>query len=473
MKANLLKRYRRRGVRERVAAAASIVLAVTLLIGAIVLVALVDSSLQNNLDTAAVTRAEDVSAAITANGMKSTIPSSGDDGSLVQIINSAGIVVSSTENFAGERALLNIPPRQRQTTLLTIDNAPIGDGSDTVRVAAEPIQLPSGPGWVYVANSLAQLHSATKSLVLLLGIGLPILLIIVVGTVWFAVGRALRPVEQIRRRTIQIRGDFTQRVPVPPSDDEIGRLARTVNDMLDRLAAAADQERRFVGDASHELRSPLAAIRAQIDVALEHPESEDPQRVFQTIQTQTEDMTQLLEDLLFLARVSEDQTNYAAPDVDLDEVLVQEVRRLHHAHRVKQNTAVTVRISHLDAVRMPGSARDLARMIANLLNNAADFAKTEVTVELHVVETENIYITVTDDGPGIAKTDRERIFDRFTRLDDSRSRATAHTSTGLGLAIAQQIANRHAGTIVASARTDTQPGAVITISLPYPAKSAR
>lgn len=112
-------------------------------------------------------------------------------------------------------------------------------------------------------------------------------------------------------------------------------------------------------------------------------------------------------------------------------------------------------------------------MIANLLNNAADFAKTEVTVELHVVETENIYITVTDDGPGIAKTDRERIFDRFTRLDDSRSRATAHTSTGLGLAIAQQIANRHAGTIVASARTDTQPGAVITISLPYPAKSAR
>jgi len=460
MKLAIRERYRKRGVRARVTMASIVVLAVTLASGAAGLVALVDQSLQHSLDAAAVTRAEDVSAAAHANGLVTVIPSGGDDSSLVQIINSNGSIVSSSEFTARDRPLLVRPPRRRETTVLTAAHSTDEGYSGPFRIVAEPLELPSGPGWVYVASSLDQVRSATSSLILWLSVGLPILLIIVGTTVWIAVGRALRPVESIRKRAIEIHADFSQRVPIPKSDDEIGRLARTVNDMLDRLAAAADQERQFAGDASHELRSPLAAIRSQVDVALEHPDSSDPQTVFRTIQRQTEEMTDLVEDLLFLARVSEKTVGTLSSPVDIDEILVQEVRRLQHS------SAISVKINHLDAARVAGVSRDLARMVSNIGDNAAHYARHEITLGLSVAGS-TITITVTDDGPGIAGSDRERIFGRFTRLDDSRSRSASHTGTGLGLAIAQQIAHQHGGSIAAGGRADSRSGAVITISLPY------
>lgn len=459
MKLAILGRFRRRGVRARVTTASSFVLAVTLACGAVSLVALVDHSLQNNLDATALARADDVSATAVASAVSPVIPSGGDDGSIVQIIDSSGSVIASSESTAEGQPLLKTPPQRREGTIFTAAQFPAEGYSGQFRIVAEPLQLPSGPGWVYVATSLAQVRSAVNSLVLLLGIGLPILLVIVGATVWFAVGRALRPVEDIRKRAVQIRADFTQRIPLPASDDEIGRLARTVNEMLDRLSAAAGLERRFVGDASHELRSPLAAIRSQVDVALEHPESVEALTVLRTIQLQTEDMTQLLEDLLFLARVSENSPGALLPLIDLDEILVQEVRRL------QRTTDLTISVAHLDAVRMHGASRDLARMIANIGDNASNYARREITLGLVSRET-GVDIVVTDDGSGIAAADRIRIFDRFTRLDDSRSRSGIHTGTGLGLAIAQQIAEKHQGSISARSRDDEGEGTVIVISLP-------
>lgn len=448
------------GVRARVTAAASLVLASIMVIGAIVLVSLVNQSLQDNLDAAAVTRAQDVAATLTTNGVRSSIATGSEDSSLVQVVDSTGAVVSASENISGEPAVLALPPSTYGSVSVTVGSVPVGANAQLFRVVAEPVQLPSGAGWVYVASSLEQVESATGSLVLLLSIGLPIMLVIVGGTIWFAVGRALRPVESIRSRAVEIRADLSQRVPVPAANDEIGRLARTVNEMLDRLAAAAEEERRFVGDASHELRSPLAAIRSQVDVALEHPGNMDPLTVLATVQKQTVQMAHLLDDLLFLARISEPPSTHGESTVDLDEIVLNEAHRLQ-----RRSGDVAVHLGHLDAARIPGSARDLARLVANLGDNALHYARTEVRVELFSTPGA-LAIVVTDDGPGIAVEDRERVFDRFTQLEDARSRSVPAPGAGLGLAIAQQIAARHGGTITVGERGDETSGTVMRVTLP-------
>lgn len=230
--------------------------------------------------------------------------------------------------------------------------------------------------------------------------------------------------------------------------------------MLDRLAAAAEEERRFVGDASHELRSPLAAIRSQVDVALEHPGNVDPLTVLATVQKQTVQMGHLLDDLLFLARISEPPSTHGEWTVDLDEIVLNEAHRLQ-----RRSGDVAVHLGHLDAARIPGSARDLARLVANLGDNALHYAQTEVRVELFSTPGA-LAIVVTDDGPGIAVEDRERVFDRFTQLEDARSRAVPVPGAGLGLAIAQQIAARHGGTITVGERGDAISGTVMTVTLP-------
>ena len=452
---------RRWGVRARVTTAASGVLVVVMVMGATLLVTLVNNSLVNNLDTAGLTRAKDVAAVLNSTGLGATVPASGEDRSLVQVVDRSGTVVSSSANIAGEPPIVITAPSLRETVIVTIDSVPVGGSAQPFRVVAEPVHLSSGDGWVYVASSLEQVASAVHSLILLLSIGLPIMLLIVGGTVWFAVGRALRPVESIRKRAVEIGADLTQRVPVPESNDEIGRLATTVNEMLDRLAGFSEQQRRFIGDASHELRSPLAAIRSQVDVALEHPLALDPLITLRTVQGQIEQMTQLLEDLLLLARVSEQPLSEDVATVDLDEVVVRELRRLQLIKGSKQ-----VRLAHLDAVRTAGSARDLGRLIANLGDNALRYAASEVTLALNSRHDGTAAIVITDDGPGIPPADRERIFGRFTRLDDSRARSVEHVSTGLGLAIAAQIAHRHGGTIRAGVRHDHHSGAVMTVILP-------
>jgi signal transduction histidine kinase len=281
---------------------------------------------------------------------------------------------------------------------------------------------------------------------------------------WRAVGQVLRPVDEIRKRASVIGGaDLSQRVPVPNSTDEISRLAVTMNEMLQRLEASARRQRQFVGDASHELRSPLAALRAQVDVALAHPEDPGSAQVLGSVQDQVARMSTLVDDLLFLARSAENAPTSVAGTVDLDELVLGEV------HRLREAGGPIVELVGVRAARVSGSERDLARMLRNLTENAREHANSAVSLQLTLTD-EFAEIVVIDDGSGIREEDRERVFERFTRLDDARTRSARGGGAGVGLSIARQVARDHGGSIVVTGRQDGASGAAFVIRLPVEAK---
>ncbi len=455
------RRPRRGGVRVQATVIATVVVALALAAGGLILVVLVHRSLVGSLDAAGLARAHDVGALAASGRLQSTVASTGEESSVVQVLGPTGKVIAASPNIAGEAALLPAPPHVRRRQVLTRSGLPIADTGQSFRVIAEPVRLPAGPGWVYVATSLAQIDLTTARLAALLALGAPVLLIVVAGATWRAVGRALRPVEQIRSSAAGISGtEPGARLPVPASRDEIARLAQTMNAMLARIDGAVARQREFVGDASHELRSPLAALQADIDVALNHPHQDPPAALLTRLSAQTARMTSLLDGLLFLARADEGAPQLRHTPVDLDELILAEARRL-------RATGATVTLSGPDAVRIQGSPSELSRLLRNLGDNAAAHASSVISLGLHV-ETDHAVLTVGDDGPGIGPADRERVFERFTRLDQARSRTATGGGAGLGLAICKQIVERHNGQI----SLEASPATCFVVRLPLSAPAA-
>ncbi|MEU0882239.1 HAMP domain-containing sensor histidine kinase [Lentzea sp. NPDC005914] len=283
------------------------------------------------------------------------------------------------------------------------------------------------------AASLAQMRLNNATLTLL-AVLISITALVSV-TVLAAVSRVLRPVEAMRAEVAEINEhNLTRRVPVPSSDNEIARLGATLNETLDRMHRAVEDTRRFVGDASHELRSPLAALRAELEIALSHPGLTDWPTVVKAALEDTERLQELTTDLLLLARLDADALD-KQDTVDLTAVVRREVSR---------RGMVTLEAD--DHVLVPGRRAQLSRLLGNLLDNAERHAGTAVVVRLRGGPSATI--EVIDDGPGIPEADRERVFDRFTRLDEARTRAAG--GAGLGLAIARRIATRHQGTLKAT-----------------------
>ncbi|MGH9034850.1 MAG: sensor histidine kinase, partial [Acidimicrobiia bacterium] len=229
-----------------------------------------------------------------------------------------------------------------------------------------------------------------------------------------------------------------RRVPEPPVDNEVGRLARTMNAMLERLQRSAERQRRFVSDASHELRSPLASTRTTLEVALTHPETTTLAATAADALAETERMERLITDLLFLARGDEGGLMANPGPVDVDDLVTAETAR------VRSRARVTVDASRVSAARVSGVAGHLEQAVRNLLENAERHARSAVSVSL-ADDGEAVVLTVDDDGPGVAPEDRERIFDRFVRLDEARARDRG--GAGLGLAITREIIAAHAGTV--------------------------
>jgi len=453
------------GIRLRATVIATAVVAGALLGGGALLVGLVHRSLIGSLDAAGQARARDVAAVAGTGRQSTTVASTGEESSVVQVVDKAGQVLAASPNSTGEPPLLTAPPARPIRQVLTRTGLPIGDHGQAFRVVAQPVRLPTGPGWVYVATSLAQVELTTARLALLLGLGLPALLAVVAATTWQAVGRGLRPVERLRAGAARISGAHPGgRVPVPATGDEITRLANTLNAMLARIDDAAARQQQFVGDASHELRSPLAAMRTELDVALAHPNQIDANsgtdsgtyQLLTRLSQQATRMAELLHDLLFLARSDDNTARQYHQSVDLDELV------LHEAHRLRALGA-TITLDGPDAVRLPGSANELSRLLRNLGDNALTHTRTHITLGLHHDDTHAV-LTVTDDGPGIAPNDRERIFARFSRLDTARTRTPAGGGTGLGLAISRQIAQRHHGSIT----VNDSPTTTFTVRLPLP-----
>ena len=446
----------RRGVRVQTTVLATLVVALSLAVGGLLLVVLVHRSLVGSVDAAGSARARDVAALAAAGRLQSTVASTGEESSVVQVLNAAGLVVEASPNITGEPALLPSAPTTRRRQVSTRSGLPIADQGQSFRVAAEPVQLPSGRGWVYVATSLGQVDLTTARLAVLLVLGLPVLLMVVAAAIWRAVGRALRPVEQIRASAAAIHGtQLGARVPTPHSGDEIARLAQTMNAMLARIQGATLRQREFVGDASHELRSPLAALQTELDVALVYPDGEDPGTVLAGMSVQTERMSSVLDGLLYFARADEGAPQAGHGPVDLDELLLAEAGRLRTA-------GATVTVVGPDAVRIQGSRSDLTRLMRNLGDNAAAHARSTVTLGLSIQDQQAV-LSVADDGPGVPAADRERIFERFLRLDTARARTAAGGGAGLGLAICRQIVLRHKGNITAAGSSH---GACFTVQLP-------
>jgi signal transduction histidine kinase len=304
---------------------------------------------------------------------------------------------------------------------------------------------------VMAETSLAATDSALTTLMWSwAGIALVILLA-VAFTTRRAASSALRPIEEIRVEFADITAhDLHRRVPLPESHDEVDRLAVTMNATLDRLERAVGQHRQFVADASHELRSPIAALRTELELALDHPTRTDWTTSARDALADTRRLERLTDDLLFLSRIDAAEPTRNI-DVELASILADQARRRPAVRAHLATGRITVH----------GSPSHLDRLLTNLLDNAQRHCRNHVDVYLHVWPG-TVVIHVDDDGDGIAPTDRDRVFDRFTRLDDARTRD--HGGTGLGLAIARDIAHRHAGTLqVSDAPTG---GARFTLQLP-------
>jgi signal transduction histidine kinase len=277
-------------------------------------------------------------------------------------------------------------------------------------------------------------------------IGFPLLLGVVAAVTWLVTRRALRPVEGIRREMAAITHseDLARRVPEPDTHDEIARLASTTNETLAALETSVERQRRFVADASHELRSPIASLRTQLEVAAAHPELLDLDgAVEDTVRLQ-----RLAADLLLLARLDAGERPNDAK-VDLAGLAREEA---------EGRTGVTV---DAEPVEVAGSRGQLGRVLANLLDNAQRHARTAVTVRVRR-EGDRAVVGVADDGDGVPDGDRERIFERFVRLDAARSRDDG--GAGLGLAIARDVAVRHGGTLTAG--RGPAGGALFELRLP-------
>ncbi|MFF4332976.1 sensor histidine kinase [[Kitasatospora] papulosa] len=290
--------------------------------------------------------------------------------------------------------------------------------------------------------------------------GLPLMLLVVAGVTWLVTRRALRPVEGIRRELAAITAseDLGRRVPEPDSRDEIARLARTTNETLTVLEASVGRQRRFVADASHELRSPIASLRTQLEVGAAHPELLDvPGAVADTVRLQD-----LATDLLLLARLDAGERP-GRTEVDLGS-LVREAVSQRGADRIPPEVSV----ADAGPLEVTGSRGQLARVVGNLLDNAERHAEHAVAVSVRA-DRGDVLVEVTDDGAGVPEAERDRIFERFVRLDDARSRDDG--GAGLGLAIARDVATRHGGTLAVGAASGG--GARFTLRLPAAAGGSR
>lgn len=442
-------------VRFRTAAAAWSVVAVTLLVAGVTFVVLQRNQLEASLTDLARQQAADLAARVRSAGAGPGVGSvSGGEVSLVQVVSSTGVVLASSPAIEGEPPVAEVAPPPGQVSVFQRRGLPIGEEEPFVVVARGVQTRSEGSVVVLVARSLESVEQATSVVAGLLAVGYPLLLLVVGATSYWLTGRSLAPVEAMRARVSSIGDthDLSSRVPVPPGEDEIARLAQTMNGMLSRIEQMVQAQRRFVGDASHELRSPLATIRAAHEVAALHPEASDWDTTSREVVGELDRLDRLVSDLLLLARGDEDELGLTFSDVDLDDLVRAEAARLQHS-------GLHVRLS-APPVRVRGDLHALSRCIRNLTDNAARHATTEVHLVLWSGSAEAV-VEVIDDGPGISVADRERVFERFVRLDQSRARHSG--GTGLGLPIARQIARAHGGDVVC---VDAPRGAHLRLRLP-------
>ncbi|MFI9632224.1 sensor histidine kinase [Nocardia sp. NPDC051929] len=476
-----------RSVRVRTTVAATVVVAVALTAAGLVVLAVLRHNLVHSAEMRAESTAQDVATQLATGTDLARLRLPDAESEPVQVVSLDRRVLAADDDLAGKPPMAEFGPYAEtsddddddeeddeenedekpdreslsQPTDPTAADAEFGDvrltvddedGPHPFRVAALAVTIRGGqPATVYAGSSLATADSAVADARQAMLIGLPPLLAVVALVTWLVTRRALRPVEAIRRQLAEIMdGDLSRRVPEPGSRDEIGRLASTTNATLAALEESTERQRRFIADAAHELRSPIASLRTQLEVAQAHPELlEVDGLIGDTIR-----LEHLAADLLLLARLDAGEQP-RSDRVDLTVLVREELE-----HRVRDRVAVRI-ATPKEPVAVTGSRTQLARVLGNLVDNAQRHAANTVDVAVDHAADERVVLSVTDDGPGVPPADRDRIFQRFVRLDDARSRDEG--GAGLGLAIVRDVVERHGGTIHV---TDGAPGARFVVTLP-------
>jgi len=427
-------------VRARTTLGATLVVAVALAIGAVSFYAVLNSSVSGSTAQAAQQRLEQLG---DREGGPDVRGIDALEDEFVQLVGADGAVRAASED--AREALGSTP-------------LPVADDAVTMTIDGEPMLIVSDDidddQTIVLAVSVEDDAETLATVATLLAVAVPLVLLLVAGTTWFVTGRALRPVTRIRQEVDGITAErLHQRVAVPDSADEVAALATTMNGMLDRLDAAATAQRRFVSDASHELRSPLATIRQHAELAQAHPAVTSIGELAEVVSEEGVRLQGIVESLLLLARLDEGVTPHDEP-VDLDDVALGEVRRLRAAgHEVDG--------SGIRAARVSGDPRLLGQLVRNLADNAARHARGRIAIGVTPSD-QHVFVTIEDDGDGVPIEEREHIFERFVRLDEARSRDAG--GSGLGLAIARGIAAAERGTVVVD--ESRWGGARFVITLP-------
>ncbi|KAB1916278.1 cell wall metabolism sensor histidine kinase WalK [Micromonospora sp. AMSO31t] len=456
---DLLRRLRLRlGVRLRSALAAGLVVAVASVLAGGVLLVTARGILLDNVTTSVNDRATQVTAALAggdSSALTEALRPSAPQRSVVQVLNPASEIVAASNSVSTVSPMSALRPavgqREWETRRLEIEQ------DSPFRIAATGVSTPAGPRIVLVAGSLDAVDDGTEAIIAALLVGLPLLAVVVGVATFLFVGRTLHPVEAMRRQAATITArNLHARLPVPVADDEIAALAATMNTMLDRIEAASAAQRRFVADASHELRSPLATIHANVDLLDAAGLAETPARSVRRIHAESARMARLVDDLLLLARADDQAVRLRRDEVDLDDLVYAERERVAAEHP-------SLHIEGgVEPVRVVGDPDQLHRALRNLVDNAVRHAGRAVVVSLAASDI-HAEMVVGNDGPAIAAADRQRVFDRFVRLDDSRSRQGG--GAGLGLPIARDIVVAHGGSLTVDPLAD---GAALRVRLPLP-----
>ncbi|PPH29138.1 cell wall metabolism sensor histidine kinase WalK [Rathayibacter sp. AY1F9] len=413
----------RRSLRTRITAAATAVVAAAALLGSVLFVLVLSSVLASSAASAADAEAERVAALVEQGGPEAVRGSEG----LVQL------VVDGRVTAAGEDAE-DLPPLAlaESDDPVTVDV----DDEGAVVVAARELDDDS---LVVVGVPDEGREEAVSTTIGLLAVAVPLLIALVAVVCAVVVGRALRPVERMRAEAEAVTSSaLDRRIAAPGSGDEVDRLAHTLNRMLDRLQSGQERQRRFVSDASHELRSPVAALRQSAEVALAHPDRLDSARLARTVAEESVRLGGLIEGLLLLARADEARLAVAAAPVDLDDLALGEVRRL-------RDSGARVDASGISPVQAVADEALLSRALRNLVDNAVRHRSSQLALSTRIDGAEAV-LAVDDDGPGIPAAERERVLERFVRLDEGRARDAG--GSGLGLAIVAGIARAHGGRVV-------------------------
>jgi signal transduction histidine kinase len=424
-----------RSLRARLMAVGVTGVALALALGSLMLYAVLTVTVNRAVDDSAVASARAVAAMVDSNTVPEPLPVSGSQ--VVQVVDSSGAMISASVGADRLTPLLRSSELAKALAgeRISIPGARAGL-SGNLRVIAVRAGPPSASRSVIVAAPVSDIEESQRVLGATLLVTYPPLVVIMALIAWRVIGWTLRPVETLRSGAARISGsDQDERLAVPESADEIRALALTLNDMLDRLAAARGRQRAFVADAAHELRSPLASMRTQLEVAQHLGEGGE---LAADLLTDVARLSALVEDLLLLARAGSDANHPPAREsLDVRALLVATANRYAGAR-------VPVTVAAGPAAHASANPEELRRVLANLVDNAVRHAASAVSLAVRA-EGGRAVLSVTDDGPGIPAHERERVFARFARLDDARDRDAG--GTGLGLAIVRELLRRSEGSI--------------------------